>query len=315
MKAIHLFPLLALGVALSGCQQRLFVSGESEAKESARFVGFTVNVDTKFKKEPVQSSDLKADEMCDLDKGAKLSTASDPVFTEHHYKAVVTSDSFKCSFKTGYVFSDHVTATGEGSDSPYCQRSWEEAPGTTDYTTYDAYNGAYFPDGDRAESKTLIGSGVQKNRTLCEKARALKHCFVRTVVNADNASARTFRSWAASHGINPMLALMAKTQQETKMGALPDSCSGGNCNGIGIGQIITAIDENGAPLSNSDRRWRGITFNILTNLTYSVRVIAQKTPMSGSLYDLAYYYNGSSGAAQYASNVVGFYQDLKGCGL
>jgi hypothetical protein len=297
-----------------GCSPRAITVDGADTASVSKFVGFVVKSKTLFKKSPVESSLLKADEKCELAAGAKIATKDSPVWESKHYKATVVSDEFKCGFQTGYVFSEHVTAS-HSSDSSFCSKSWEEAPGTTDYTTFDEYRKAAYSKPDRPQNKTLIGSGVQRNRSLCEKARALKPCFVRTVLEADNNSAKKFRAWAASRGINPMLALMAKTERETKLGSIPDSCVGRSCNGIGIGQIIDAFDESGKKLSDSDPRWEGITFNILTNLTYSVRVLAVKTGMSRDLYDLAYYYNGSSGAAPYASAVVGFYNQLKGCGL
>jgi hypothetical protein len=196
-----------------------------------------------------------------------------------------------------------------------CVYSWEEKPGTTDYTTYDSYARRSYSKPDRPQNQTLIGSKSQLNRSLCSKAKFLKSCFDKAVMSNNSASAKTFRSWAARKAVHPALALMAKAEQETKLGSLPDSCSGGNCNGIGIGQIITAFDENGKLLASRDRRWEGITFNILTNLNYSVRVLADKTAQAGNLWDLAYRYNGSGFARSYADKVVGYYSSLKGCGL
>jgi hypothetical protein len=268
-----------------------------------------------FKARNEMSSDLKESEKCSLKNGMKLATKQAPEYTEKHYKVEIAEANFECGFKVGYVFSEHVKVSGDSSGSSFCQRSWEEARGTTDYTTIDRYTNRAYSSPDRSESKTLLGSGVQGNRSLCEKARAIKHCFVRTVLESDEASAKKFRAWAAAKNVNPMLALMAKTEQETKMGTIEDACYGGNCNGIGIGQIITAVDANGVQISDTDKRWEGITYNILTNLTYSVRVLALKTGQSRDLYDLAYYYNGSPHASTYASNVVGFYKKLQACGL
>ncbi|NBO37025.1 hypothetical protein EBU99_00390 [bacterium] len=196
-----------------------------------------------------------------------------------------------------------------------CENSWEQKPGTTDYTTYDSYNKRTYAKPDRSESQTLLGSKSQAIRPLCARARFLKKCFDKAVMENNSSAGIKFKRWAEAHGIHPALALMAKTEQETKMGSLPDSCYGRTCNGIGIGQIITAIDENGRVLSSSDSRWEGISFNILTNLQYSLRVIADKTGYSNSLWDLAFRYNGSVYARMYAGNVVGYYANLKSCGL
>lgn len=203
----------------------------------------------------------------------------------------------------------------QAAGSGFCQFSWEEKPGTTDYTTYDAFEKKFAAKGDRTQNQTLIGSKVQAKRSLCEKARALQSCFERVVSKSKENSAVKFREWASMRGIDPVLALMAKTEQETKLGTLEDQCQKGICNGIGIGQIITAVDVTGKEIPPNDPRWAGVTFNILTNLTYSVRVIALKIPNANNLRSLAYYYNGSSGADAYADRVVGYYNQLKQCGL
>ncbi|MEY3902172.1 MAG: hypothetical protein RL189_1478 [Pseudomonadota bacterium] len=223
---------------------------------------------------------------------------------------------FCTSCKPPAVSEEQAAASRAAADDPVvCQYSWEEKPGTTDYTTYDSFARRAYASPDRPQNQTLIGSKVQAVRSVCQRAEFLKTCFEKAVIQNPSASAKNFREWAGKRGIHPVLALMAKTEQETKMGSIPDSCRGGSCNGIGIGQIITAFDENGRLLSNSDHRWEGITFNVLTNLNYSVRVLSDKTSRSGSLWDLAYRYNGSIYARMYADKVVGFYSQLKSCGL
>jgi hypothetical protein len=234
-------------------------------------------------------------------------------------KFVIAASGLLCGI-TGCretVQSDEQASRGSAASSAasFCQNTWEEKPGTTDYTAFDSFAGRQYAKPDRPQSATLIGSKTQQSRSLCNKARFLKTCFDKAVLNSNFASAKTFRSWAAKRGVHPALALMAKAEQETKLGLLADSCRGGNCNGIGIGQIITAFDENGKLLSDNDRRWEGITFNILTNLNYSVRVLAVKTSQASSLWDLAYRYNGSGLAKSYADKVVGYYTNLKSCGL
>jgi hypothetical protein len=318
--------LLALGIVtmgLMGCRTRTFnASGTKDDGEPAYFV-VKEGISTYFKSAPKEAAALGGN-YCDLVAGKKYTYSGSAWQESKHYQFTVTNTEFDCAFRTGYVYAEHVTLggtqTGGSSgggvnpNSPYCQYSWEEKPGTTDYTTYDAYRGVS-TQGDRPEAQTLVGSGVQGGRSLCQKAQALRHCFQRAVMDSGESSAVRFREWAAARGINPMLALMAKTERETKMGTLKDSCYRGSCNGIGIGQIITAIDSSGRIMSDSDSRWSGITFNILTNLAYSVRVVAEKTSYSNSLYTLAYNYNGSSGASAYASAVVDYYERLKGCGL
>lgn len=295
-------------------------AGQDVGAEPAYFI-LKQGIKSYFKIEPKNVSELGQD-YCNLKAGKKYTYSGAARLSGKHYYFEVTNKEFDCAFRGGYVFSEHIALSGEqgqdgssgGVGSSVCQYSWEERPGTTDYTTFDAYRGISI-EGDRPQRQTLIGSGVQKNRTLCEKARALKHCFRKTILESDESSAVRFRAWASARGIDPVRALMAKTEQETLLGSVKDSCRSGVCNGIGLTQIITAIDENGRMLSDSDSRWDGITFNILTNLKYSVRVVSEKTSYSGSLYQLAYYYNGSATASDYARKVEGYYRDLLQCSL
>ncbi|MEY3901636.1 MAG: hypothetical protein RL189_942 [Pseudomonadota bacterium] len=334
MKKIrYLFAALALSsLCLSSCEsggflrsvvnpQRPRAAAEQEiASEPAYFV-LKQGIKSYFKAEPKNVSELDLD-FCNLKTGKKYTYSGAARLSGKHYYFEVTNTEFDCAFRGGYVYSEHITLGGGqaqggssgGVGSSLCQHSWEERPGTTDYTTFDAYRGISI-EGDRPQSQTLIGSGVQKNRSLCEKARALQHCFRKTIVESDENAAVRFRAWASARGIDPVRALMAKTEQETLLGSVKDSCRSGVCNGIGLAQIITAIDENGRVLSDSDSRWDGITFNILTNLKYSVRVVSEKIAYSDSLYQLAYYYNGSSTASDYARKVEGFYRELLQCRL
>jgi hypothetical protein len=202
-----------------------------------------------------------------------------------------------------------------GVEPDICKFSWKEKPGYTDYTTRDEYDNTSAKNADRPQSKTLLGNSKHKNSSLCQRAKRLKPCLTKVITNSNSRAANAFKKWASRVGVNPVTALLAKMQQETKIGKIKDTCRSGSCNGIGIGQIITAIAPNGASLSVSDRRWKGITFNILTNLQYSVRVIKAKLPRSGSLWDLAYFYNGSNAASSYANKVSDYYSQLKKCGL
>jgi hypothetical protein len=323
-----LVPVLALTVFAS-CKSRSFNSSTSQStadSESAAEPFFILKdgLSSYFKSAPREANELNG-EFCNLKPGKKY-TFKGPVYEEnkHYFFEKITNSEFDCGLEKGYVFAEHITIEGakvtakpsssSNPDSPYCQYSWEERPGTTDYTTIDKYRGVQVK-GDRPQSQTLVGSGIQSGQSLCQKARRLNHCFVRTIIDSQEPAARRFRQWASARGIDPVRALMAKTEQETFMGTIHDSCSGGSCNGIGIAQIITAIAPNGARLGDSDSRWSGVTFNILTNLAYSVRVVEEKISSSGTLYDLAYNYNGSSGAARYASNVVKYYNQLKSCSL
>jgi len=306
---------MAFSVAF-GCNkvsEQEVVSTE-EAVNSQSFFTVKPGIDTFLKIKVDESDDLnRGTGKCELSAKGKFFVKDISGPENNYYKVTLTKAIPGCKFSTGFVFADHIVSS-EG-ESGFCQKSWEEAP-IMDYTTFDAYNNRSYATSSQPESATLIGSKEHKNRTMCQRASVLKRCFEKAVNSSSEAAAKKFRNWANARRINPVLALMAKAEQETKLGILPDSCSGGSCNGIGIGQIITAIDRNGNSLSNGDPKWRGVTHNILTNLAYSVRVVAAKTDMSNSLWDLAFYYNGSPAHQNaYASNVVGFYGQLQKCGL
>ncbi len=313
MRNIYLFPLAL--AAVSACNQLRNEEPISEeaAKRNQPFFTVDSGVDTFLKIKIEVSNKLNPGTgKCELSSKGKYFVKDLSGPEDGYYKVTLANTIPGCKFATGFVFAEHITPSQPPSG--YCQKSWEEAQ-IMDYTTFDAYNNKSYATSANPESKTLMGSAEHKDRTMCERARALKHCFEKAV-KADEPTAIKFRNWAKARNINPVLALMAKTQQETKLGILPDSCSNGNCNGIGIGQIITAIDQNGNKIDDSHPAWRGITHNILTNLKYSVRVVAAKTDMSNSLWDLAFYYNGSPEHQNaYASNVVSFYGQLQKCPL
>ncbi len=312
MRNIYLLPLAL--AALSSCNQIKNEEPTSEEASSGNQSFFTVDsgVDTFLKiKIEVANKLMPGTGKCKLSSKGKYFVKDLSGPEDGYYKVTLANTIPGCKFATGFVFAEHVTPS---SPSGYCQKSWEEGQ-IMDYTTFDAYSNRSYATAAYPESKTLMGSSEHKDRTMCERARVLKQCFEKAV-GSNESSAIKFRNWAKARRINPVLALMAKAQQETKLGRMHDNCSGGNCNGIGIGQIISAKDSYGNDLKNSDPAWRGITHNILTNLSYSVRVIASKTDMSNSLWDLAYYYNGSPEHQNaYASNVVSFYGQLQKCPL
>lgn len=317
------FTSILLSAILVNC--RATIPNSPEAMEDTSDLAGTVpfiqiqGVETVLKIRIDESTDLNpGSERCGLDKNQRYDLTQQPQFAPDgkHLKVSLAKKIPGCEFTVGLVFAEHVKSSLP--TSPYCQFSWDERPGTTDYTTRDQFHGGrYFPKPDRSQELTLIGKRRKREHMdLCEKARELKHCFEKAILSSNEYSATRFKNWAKSHNINPVLALMAKAEKETAMGVLEDSCSGRNCNGIGIGQIITAVDENGTRISDFDKRWEGITFNILTNLKYSVRVVAMKLGMSASLRDLAYYYNGDPRyQTQYASDVVANYAALQRCKL
>lgn len=208
-----------------------------------------------------------------------------------------------------------IAANSSGRAGPgICQHSWEERPGTADYTLWDSYSKKRLGGADRPQSATLQGNPAYKSLTICARARLLKRCFERAL-HSGSPAARSFRNWASARGIDPVRALIAKAAQETRLGAAPDSCEGRSCNGIGLMQVITAIGPDGSVISNRDPRWTGITHNILTNIEYGLRVVNEKLPGAGNLHDLAYRYNGSSYQEEYAKKVVKYYGNFGNCGL
>jgi peptidoglycan hydrolase-like protein with peptidoglycan-binding domain len=217
---------------------------------------------------------------------------------------------------------DYCTPQPGGGD--FCQFSWEEKPGYADYTTINWYErslGNERPRSfDRSESQTLQGSNRLKGG-LCANARLLKPCFAKAVAR-EQARGSSFLNFVAAKGLDPVRVKLAFSFQETFLGELHDNCGNGVCNGVGIGQIITAYpnDNDNTTLSDSDPRWDGISYNVLTNLAYSGRVLSEKvrTFSPPNLVELARAYNGnpdSSIRLPYGTAVQGWYNDLGGCGL
>lgn len=207
----------------------------------------------------------------------------------------------------------------------FCAFSWEERPGYADYTTINWYERSIGRERartfDRAQAQTLQGSG-RLTTDLCANARVLKTCFDRSV-ERDRPKSLPYLSWATARGLNPVRMKMAFSYQETFLGNLSDSCSSGSCNGVGIAQIITAYpndNDYATELATTDSRWDGITYNVLTNLTYSSRVLSAKVLESAprSLVELARAYNGNPDPnirLPYGTNVQRWYDELGACGL
>ncbi len=204
----------------------------------------------------------------------------------------------------------------------YCQFSWEDKPGYADYTTVDSYDVSQGIRGsekvDRTQNETLQGSN-KLSESICGNAKLLKVCYLKAVKHDKAGNATDLVAWAQKNSYDLALIKMAFGYQETRLGSLKDSCSGGSCNGIGIAQIITAIKPNGGTLSNTDPMWKGITFNVLTNLSYSSRVLQEKLRESGSgvdLITLARNYNGNPDASvrlPYGPAVKKWYEELLRC--
>ncbi|MEZ4360252.1 MAG: hypothetical protein R3B48_08735 [Kofleriaceae bacterium] len=89
------------------------------------------------------------------------------------------------------------------------------------------------------------------------------------------------------------------------------------------GAIITAYpndNDYATTLSVSDARWDGISYNVLTNLAYSSRVLSEKVVSARppNLVELARAYNGNPDPnirLPYGTRVQGWYNDLGSCGL
>ncbi len=222
---------------------------------------------------------------------------------------------------------DRASAGGGGTialgGETACEYSWEERPGTTDYTLWDAYLKRNYPRPDRRQADSLQGSKILKSgdtvETLCHNARILKGCFAKANARAmQDPMGAGFLYWASERKVDPVLLRMAIAMQETNLGGLKDSCSGGSCNGVGMNQVITIVTDGGYATNSGNRpEWAGVTHNILTNMKYGIRVLAMKI-MEREPRDiaaLARFYNGSPHAAEYARKVQRNYENLRACGF
>lgn len=200
-----------------------------------------------------------------------------------------------------------------------CEYSWEERPGTTDYTLWDSYLKRNYPRPDRSQGKTLQGAKTLKSgdtvETLCHNARILKGCFAKANARAAyDPMGAGFLYWASERKVDPVLLRMAIAMQETNLGGLKDSCSGASCNGVGMNQVITIVTDSGYATNSGNRpEWAGITHNTLTNMKYGIRVLAMKISEREprDIAALARFYNGSPHAAEYARKVQRNYENLR----
>jgi len=293
--------------------------------------------------------DQQAD--CRLHAGS-YSLESRPLVFSNFYFVKFLRPVFNCPVTEGYIRKDDVEmslvnqnsssntsvqqtpspASGSMADqgviliknSTVCEFSWDERPGTTDYTLYDSYLGRNYSKPDRSAASSLQGSKIlmvgNTVDTMCTNGKLLKGCFARAMQKAGSDSLSTaYFTWAKSRGVDPTRLKMAIAMQETNLGGLSDSCAGGSCNGIGMNQVITIVTDAGVSTNTSDRpEWTGITHNLLTNMKYGIRVLALKIRGSNhpDIRSLAKAYNGSSTAAAYAEAVVRNYSELQSkCGL
>lgn len=192
----------------------------------------------------------------------------------------------------------------------FCQASWEEKPGTTDYTVFDQSTNKPAARSDRSARWSLLENEDFQGKTLCERAAFLKPCFEKALAKEPRGA--SFSDWAKRHKLDPVRVLLAVAASETAIGVNPDHCRKGRCNGVGLMQVISAIDDEGKLMRWNDPRWDGITFNILTNIKYAIRVADDKLPAKG-LWTFAYRYNASATASAYAGKVQGNYNELRAC--
>lgn len=206
----------------------------------------------------------------------------------------------------------------------YCAKPWDGV--YADYTTIDEYRVKTGQPAkknlDRAQYMTLQGSGLLHD-DICHNARVMRKCFDKSI-DWDKKNATILIKWSSQNKIVLRALKMAIAWQETGLGRSKDNCYGSGkstqCNGVGMMQIISASDENGKALSNTDPRWDGITFNVLTNLQYSSRILAGKVSAFSpkSVYELAVKYNGNAAGNTmyiYGRAVEKWYNKILQCGL
>ncbi|NBO38168.1 hypothetical protein EBU99_06265 [bacterium] len=200
----------------------------------------------------------------------------------------------------------------------YCVYSWEERPGTADFTAQNRrlnslLKSVNYPL-DRPQESTLLANKDFQSLDTCGRARFLKACFQKIVFESSAPAAQTFRTWAQGR-VRPLEAHMAIVMKESRLGLWHDECWKGQCKGVGIARVKVARSTSGKRIAREDVVWRGITHNILTNLQFSLRMLAVKAAAGPSdLYQLAYLYNGLPGKQErYALDVDKYYKELLDC--
>jgi len=202
----------------------------------------------------------------------------------------------------------------------YCVHSWDERPGTADFTTIDRrllslQQPQVYPL-DRSEDSALLGNKDFHTLDVCGRARFLKGCFYRVVHEPHSPEAQTFRAWATGR-LRPVEAYMAFVMTQSRLGLWHDECWRGRCRGVGLARVSAAVTPAGRKLPQEDPAWRGITHNMLTNLRFGLRQVAAKVAAGSSdLYQLAYSFNGIPGKRErFAQDVEKHYRQLLSCQL
>lgn len=202
----------------------------------------------------------------------------------------------------------------------FCVHSWDERPGTADFTTINRrLRSMNLPQSyplDRTEDSALLGNKDFQSLDMCGRARFLKGCFYQVVYDSQSPAAQTFRSWATGR-LRPVEAFMAFAMTQTRLGLWHDECWQGQCRGVGLVQVKRALSAAGRRIALHDPAWQGITHNMLTNLRFGLRLIAARAAVGSSdLYQLAYSFAESSGRKErFAQDVEKYYRQLVSCQL
>lgn len=202
----------------------------------------------------------------------------------------------------------------------YCIFSWDERPGTADFSTRNERLASLsrplsYPL-DRSESASLLKVSEFQAMDMCTRARFLKKCFQRVILESDTPAAQSFRAWSLGR-VRPVEAHMAFVMKESRLGLWGDQCWKGKCNGVGIAKVTKARTPAGRWIHADDPLWKGIAHNIITNLDFSLRLLAESTVAGPTdLYSLAYVYNGKPGTQErYALDIDRYYKELLACQL
>lgn len=202
----------------------------------------------------------------------------------------------------------------------YCIFSWDERPGTADFSTRNERLASLskpltYPL-DRPDSAALVRVPEFQAMDMCMRAQFLKKCFQRVILESDTPAAQSFRAWSLGR-VRPVEAHMAFVMKESRLGLWSDQCWKGQCKGVGIAKVTKARTAAGRWIAPEDPLWQGIAHNILTNLEFSLRLLAESTVAGPTdLYSLAYLYKGKSGAQErYALDIDRYYKELLGCQL
>ncbi|MFZ9519285.1 MAG: hypothetical protein ACO3A4_02305 [Silvanigrellaceae bacterium] len=202
----------------------------------------------------------------------------------------------------------------------YCIYAWDERPGTADFSTRNERlaslsRNVTYPL-DRPDSAALLRVPEFQAMDMCTRARFLKKCFQRVILESDSPAAQGFRAWSLGR-VRPVEAHMAFVMKESRLGLWGDQCWKGQCKGVGIAKVSKARTPAGRWIVDDDPLWFGIAHNIMTNLEFSLRLLAESASAGPTdLYSLAYLHNGKSGVQErYALEVDKYYKELLGCQL